>query len=164
MWGIWVVILKKLLPHILHELHSRHPGMMRMKAFVGSHAWWPRLDEDIQALVSSCQQCVEGKNAPPEAQLHLWVWPSRPWQRLHINFDGPVLSKNFLVVMDAHSKRPEVMEMPTTTAPRIIAVLRMLFASYNLPETNCLRQRTTVCRRCIRPFLSTKWNQAHQKC
>ena len=134
MWGIRVVIPKKLLPHILHELHSGYLGMMRMKAFVRSHAWWPQLDEDIQTLVSSCQQCLEGKNAPPEAQLHLWVWPAHPWQRLHIDFAGPVLSKNFLVVTDAHSKWPEVMKMPTTTATRIIAVFRMLFASYKLPE------------------------------
>ena len=80
MWGIRVVIPKKLQPRILCELHRGHPGMVRMKVLVRSHAWWPRLDEDIQTLASSCQQCLEGKNAPPEAPLHPWEWPARPWQ------------------------------------------------------------------------------------
>ena len=134
MWGIRVVIPKKLQPRILQDLHSGHPGVMRMKSVVRSHAWWPGLDEDIQVLATLCQQCLEGKNAPPEAQLHPWEWPAHPWQQLHIDFAGRFLGKNFLVIMDAHSKWPEVMEMPTTTATRTIGVLRALFASYGLPE------------------------------
>ena len=134
MWGIRVVIPKKLQCRVLQDLHSGHPGVVRMKSVARSHAWWPRLDEDIQTLATSCQQCLEGKNAPPEAPLHPWEWPARPWQRLHIDFAGPFLGKNFFVIIDAHSKWPEVIDMPTTTATKTIGVLRGLFASYGLPE------------------------------
>ena len=66
--------------------------------------------------------------------LHPWVWPSRPWQRIHVDFAGPFLGKSFLVVVDAHSKWPEVFEMSSTTALKTIATLRHLFAAYGLLE------------------------------
>ena len=40
----------------------------------------------------------------------------------------------YFVVIDAHSKWPEIYEMSQTTSARTIAVLRHLFASYGLPE------------------------------
>ena len=44
--------------------------------------------------------------------LHFILGPgwtqSRPWQRVHIDFAGPFRNKNFLIVVDAHSKWPEV--------------------------------------------------------
>ena len=40
----------------------------------------------------------------------------------------------FLVVVDAHSKWPEVRELRVTTAAKTIEVLRQLFSAYGLPE------------------------------
>ena len=40
----------------------------------------------------------------------------------------------FLVVVDAHSKWPEVIAMSSTTAPKTIAALQSLFAKYGLLE------------------------------
>ena len=53
---------------------------------------------------------------------------------IHIDFAGPFLGRTFMVVVDAHSKWPEVIEMKTTTASSTIQELRTLFASYGLPE------------------------------
>lgn len=39
-----------------------------------------------------------------------------------------------LVVVDAHSKWPEVVMMPSTTSQLTIDVLRSLFSRYGLPE------------------------------
>ena len=44
------------------------------------------------------------------------------------------MGKSFLLVVDAHSKWPEVFKMANTTALKTISVLRNLFASYGLPE------------------------------
>ena len=38
------------------------------------------------------------------------------------------------MIVDAHSKWPEVLEMPCTSAAKTITALRKLFASYGLPE------------------------------
>ena len=58
----------------------------------------------------------------------------KPWQRIHLDFAGPFMGSSFLVVIDAHSKWPEVIEMPNTSASKTITALLHLFAAYGLPE------------------------------
>jgi len=58
----------------------------------------------------------------------------RPWQRIHVDFDGPTNGQSFLIIVDVHSKWPEVIEMRSTTATATIKELRRLFATYGLPE------------------------------
>ena len=53
---------------------------------------------------------------------------------MHVDFAGPFLDKMFLVVVDAHSKWPEVIQMPLTTSLKTIEPLRTLFTKYRLPE------------------------------
>ncbi len=126
LWGTRVVIPSKLREAVLKELHQGHPGMTRMKAIARSHLWWPGLDKDV-----SCQAV---KQAPAVAPLHPWVWPMRPWQRIHIDFAGPFLGKMYFLVIDAHSKWGEVFQMNHTTTTKTIDILRQLFSSYGLPE------------------------------
>ena len=134
MWGYRVIIPSKHRSHILQELHRDHPGCSRMKSVARSFIWWPGLDKDIEELSKSCPSCQSIKNTPQPAPLHPWIWPTKPWQRIHIDFAGPFLDRHFLVVVDAHSKWPEVFEMPSTSTAKTIAVLRHLFAAYGLPE------------------------------
>jgi hypothetical protein len=51
-----------------------------------------------------------------------------------VDFAGPFLGSTYLIVVDAHSKWPEILEMKSTTAAKTIEVLRHLFAGYDLPE------------------------------
>ena len=134
LWGMRVILPKKLQGAMLQELHAEHPGASRMKAVARGHVWWPGLDEELVKMSKSCAQCQAVKQAPAVAPLHPWIWPSRPWQRVHVDFAGPFLGKSFLIIVDAHSKWPEVFEMGDTTTAKTIAVLRHLFASYGLPE------------------------------
>ena len=120
MWGIKVVVPAKLQEHILQELHKEHPVASRMKALARSDLWWPGLDECLGEKPKSCLSCQEVKNNPPVALLHPWIWPARPRKRLHIDFAGPFKSHMFLVVIDAHSKWPEVKMMKSTTSQRAI--------------------------------------------
>ena len=96
--------------------------------------WWPGIDKQLEELVKSCDRCQSVKSSPAPAPLHPWIWPSRPWQRIHIDYAGPFKQKMFLIVVDAHSKWPEVIEMSTTSSGRTIEVLRQLFARFGLPE------------------------------
>ena len=105
-----------------------------MKSLARSYLWWPGLDKDIESMAKSCKSCQSIKHAPPPAPLQPWIWPAKPWQRIHIDFAGPFMGRSFLVVIDAHSKWPEVFEMTNTSTAKTIAVLRHLFAAYGLPE------------------------------
>ena len=132
--GIRVAVPQKLQKQVLNNLHATQPGIQRMKLVARSFVWWPHIDENIETLVHSCQSCKCAKQAPPKAPLQPWIWSSNPWIWLHIDFAGPFKSSNFLIVVDAHSKWPEIHRMSTTTAYQTIKILRSLFACHGIPD------------------------------
>ena len=90
--------------------------------------------DTLENLAKACSSCQRNKHAPAPAPLHPWTWPTKPWQRIHMDFAGPFMGTSFLVIVDAHSKWPEVFEMSSTSTSKTITVLRQLFAKYGLPE------------------------------
>ena len=133
-WGIRVLVPKKLCKQVLEMFHEGHLGIVRMKALARSYLWWLGLDGELEKLAKACVQCQKEQNSPAVAPLHPWLWPARPWARVHLDFAGPFQGRNFLIAVDAHSKWPEVVEMMTTTATQTVTVLRRMFAANGLPE------------------------------
>ena len=129
-----MLIPEKLRKKLLRELHTDHPGATRMKAIARSYMWWPGLDRDLEDLAKACVECKSAKKAPPTAPLQPWSWPSRPWQRVHLDFAGPFQDAMFLIAVDAYSKWPEVRVMKSTTAPQTLDVLRDWFSSHGIPH------------------------------
>ena len=72
--------------------------------------------------------------APPKSPLNPWLWSSRLWSEVHVDFAGPLQGKMYFVIVDAHSKWPEVFEMALTTSKKTIDILRYVFAQHNLPD------------------------------
>ena len=134
LWGTRVVVPGRYRDDVLKELHTSHSGMSRTKSVARSYVWWPGIDQDIEKMIKACQDCQSVKNSPPAAPVHPWVWPSRPWERIHIDFAGPFQQKSYFLVMDAHSKWPEIFEMTSTTTDKTVAILRSLFSHYGLPR------------------------------
>ncbi|XP_041378038.1 uncharacterized protein K02A2.6-like [Gigantopelta aegis] len=132
MWGMRVIVPPKLQLQVLEELHSAHSGIVKMKELARSYFWWPKLDSHIEDLVESCEECQQIQKMPGPAPLHPWSFPDAPWKRLHIDFAGPFHGHMYLVVVDSHSKWPEVFIMKTTTAEKTIEILRGLFCRYGL--------------------------------
>ena len=134
LWGMRVIVPPSYQELILEELHSDHPGIIRMKSMARSHVWWPRIDSKIERVVKSCIVCQSVRSSPPKSPLNPWLWPSKPWSRIHIDFAGPLYGRTYLVVIDAHSKWPEVFSMSSTTTEHTIDALRQLFSHYGLPD------------------------------
>ncbi|XP_013404718.1 uncharacterized protein K02A2.6 [Lingula anatina] len=133
LWGNRVVIPEIYRQTLLEDLHWEHPGVCAMKAIARSYVWWPNLNSDIECKVRECSACQSVRNMPPASPLYPWKWPVRPWSRIHLDFffkEG----KTFLLVHDAHSKWLEVIPMSNTDAEHTIDELRILIASYGLPE------------------------------
>ena len=65
--GILVVIPKALRPAILKELHST----VKMKSIARSLCYWPKIDEDIENMVKSCQDCSKVKKNPAKMPIHM---------------------------------------------------------------------------------------------
>ena len=64
-----------------------------MKALARSMVWWPGIDADLETKVKQCAACQANRKSPPEAPLHPWEWPSKPWSRLHVDFAGPFMGR-----------------------------------------------------------------------
>ena len=134
LWGIRVIIPTQLRERVLHELHTGHPGIVRMKSLVRLHVWWPNLDKDIATIVLQCNDCQTSRNKPQPAPLHPWDWPKMPWQRIHIDFARPFMGKMFLIVVDSHLKWIEVEVMSSITSEATIEKLRDMFARHGIPQ------------------------------
>ena len=134
LWGLTVVIPTKLRERVMAELHVGHPGVVQMKALAWSHVWWPKMDGEIETRAKSCLSCQANKHLPPKAPLLCWPWPSVPWERIHVDYAGPVMGKMLLVVVDAHPKWPEICIMSSTTSSKTITALRDIFAHFGLPK------------------------------
>lgn len=126
--GVRVIILSNLRAKVLEELHMGHFEEVKIKA-LASFVWWPKIDQDIEQVAMQCSGCKQVQNVPAHAPLHQWEWPASPWQRIHIDFAGPFMGTNFLVVVDAFSKWPEVVTLSSTPTSQTITMLRDLFAS-----------------------------------
>ena len=133
-WGICVLIPEKLRRPVLEMLLEGHLGIARMKSLARSYLWWPRLDGDLEKLGKACVQCQKEQNLPVAAPLHPWLWPSRPWARVHLDFAGHFQGRMCLVAVNAHSKWLEVVEMSTTMTSQTVTVLRRMFSANGLPE------------------------------
>ena len=105
-----------------------------MKSIATIHVWLPKIDVDIERTVSKCIACQETSRDPVRAPLHPWEQPGQPWKRIHVNFAGPFEGSMWLIIVDAHTKWPEVIAMKTIIANKIIAILRSLFARYGIPQ------------------------------
>lgn len=126
MWGYRVIVPKKLQDEILSELHATHAGIVRMKSVARLFFWWPNIDKDVERRVRSCGECAETRDAPPKTPAKVWFWPEKPWQRLHTDFIGPFQGYNFLLIIDARTKWPEVEIMKS--------VFQKLFSRFGLPH------------------------------
>ena len=87
------------------------------------------MDNDLEKKAKSCFNCQSTRHRPPTAPRHPWEWPERPWSRLHADYAGPFM---FLIVVDAYSKRLEVIPVSSATSLSIIEQLRLLFSVHDL--------------------------------
>ena len=118
---------------MLRELHSVHVGIVRMKAIARSFFWWPGIDNDIELLAKSCPQCLETSNAPAKDVPHSWVFPSEPFERVHVDY-AEFHGQSYLLIVDAFSKWIDVYPVPNTTSLQTIHCLLNFISVYGIPK------------------------------
>ena len=67
--------------------------------------------------------------------MNSWIhpWDSTPWHRVHVDFAGPFVEQYFSIIVDAHSKWPEVIPMSVTIAETTVREMQKIFAAHGLP-------------------------------
>ncbi|GFQ73918.1 uncharacterized protein K02A2.6 [Trichonephila clavata] len=126
MYGQRVYIPRKFQKNVLEELHAGHLGIVKMKAIARSFVYWKNIDKDIEEAAKNCVDCARYKADPTKAKVHYWEYPSMPWERIHVDFAGPIFEHTFFLIVDAHSKWLEVYPMKTTTTKEPSSVFEIV--------------------------------------
>ncbi len=134
LWGIRVVVPECLRDRVLSQLHATHPGICRMKGIARTHAWWPKIDEQIEFVVRNCNDCQMQQPLPAAAPVHPLVWPNIPWYRLHLDYAGPFHGRMWLILVDATSKWAEIIPLKEANSRNTILALESIFARFGLPH------------------------------
>ena len=122
----------------LKDIHSSlcHPGVTRLYHYVRSKNL-PYSIEDVKAVSRNCRACAEVKPnffRPPPTPL---IKATRPFERLSIDFKGPVPSKSknyyMLDIVDEYSRYPFAFPCPDMTSATVIKCLSQLFVMFGLP-------------------------------
>ncbi|XP_062551120.1 uncharacterized protein K02A2.6-like [Armigeres subalbatus] len=135
LFGERLVIPSPLRKQCLDELHRGHPGIQRMKSLARSYVYWPSLDTQIVDFVKACSPCALTAKSPASAVPVPWPKSIRPWQRIHVDYAGPINGDYYLLAVDSFSKWPEIIRTRQITASTTITILRNIFARLGMPET-----------------------------
>ncbi|XP_055542988.1 uncharacterized protein K02A2.6-like [Wyeomyia smithii] len=130
-----VVIPKALRQAILNDLHKAHIGVVKMKGLARFFVYWPGIDADIERTAKSCSECASHATAPSKFSSHHWEYPNGPWERVHIDYAGPVYGSMLLIIVDAYSKWFEVKVTHSTTIAATVRILDEVFSAYGAPIT-----------------------------
>ncbi|XP_062713135.1 uncharacterized protein K02A2.6-like [Aedes albopictus] len=128
-----IVVPMSLQKRILKQVHEGHPGIERAKAVARGIVFWPTMDEDIISYVRRCSSCTSAAKSPPQAQPQPWPRAEGPWQRIHIDFAGPVDGMYYLVMVDSFSKWPEILQTRSPTTSTTIAFLQEGISRFGIP-------------------------------
>jgi len=157
--GLRTYIPPKLRADVLTELHEGHLGIVKMKALARSYVFWPNIDKDIERMGRECHACSLHKGRPLAAKTHYWEYPQAPWERIHADF-ASYGKLTYLIIVDAHSKWPEIHILPDMNSSTVIKTLDNLISSYGIPKTLVTDNQSSLVSRELRNYLQ-KYNIKH---
>ena len=119
---------------VLNLVHASHYGISYSKAIARSIVWWPKVDEDVTNIVRTCKACQLTAKRPAKPVVTPWPKATSAWERVHIDYAGPVNGHKFLIITDAYSQYSVVKVVSNFTAATLITHMRYFFADYGLPQ------------------------------
>lgn len=137
---VWCLMRELPLPTALEQgvprqLHSSHPGISWLKMLTRGYIYWPRMDKDIEMPVKGCFKCRNGARSPPCEKPTPRFPTKTPWSGVHVGFAGAINGVVHLVLVDSHSRWPEVITMPSAHTAATTNALDRIFTTHVFPET-----------------------------
>ena len=133
MWRDHAVIPESMRSLILSELHEGHPGIVGMQSLARYYVWWPRIDNDVEHCLKTCEPCQKNRPRLMEVPLFSWNVANGPWDRIHIDYAGPFEGYMWLVVVDSFTKWIEIIPLTTATSLTMITALRVMYGRWGIP-------------------------------
>ncbi len=141
-FGNSVVVPTSLHQSLLHKSHVGHPGIVRAKMKLRETFWWPGMSKAIELFIQHCLGCQDSAKSNPKQKIPVKEIPTpkNPWEKVAIDVTGPFAvapqSHRFIVVLiDYHSKFPEVLLTNSHDSKTIIKWLCDVFSRFGNPGT-----------------------------
>jgi len=133
--GHRIVIPVSLQQRAIDIAHEQHQGISRTKSLLREKIWFPGIDDMVQNTISTCISCQAVSQADPPEPIKLSAMPEGPWEKVHIDFYGPLPSgEHLLVVVDRYSRFPEVEIVKSLRASIVIPKLDRIFSVHGIPK------------------------------
>ena len=135
LYGCRLLIPTALRRDMLSRLHESHQGMERTKRRARLAIYWPRMDNDIEKMVRSCQECAEELPSQPKEPLQPHPEPTRIFEHMAADLFsyGGV---QFLVITDIKSGWPTTYNLGRrVNSQDVIDALRKTFTDTAVPTT-----------------------------
>ena len=105
-----------------------------MKSIARGHCWWPNINIEIEDLVRNCPNCQVNQHRPPGVEKHIREPPTKPFERVHIDYAGPFRNRYFFILVDVLTKWPEVFVTRGMTSEETICVCKRIFSTFGIPN------------------------------
>ena len=133
--GTRIVIPEALQSDVIALAHEGHQGLTKTKQYLRTRVWFPKMDQMTQEYIDTCLPCQAATDRNHTEPLKPTAMPERPWQKLAMDFKGPIASKfYFFLLIDEYSRFPEVEIVTSTSAESVIPKLHRILCTHGIPE------------------------------
>ncbi|KAK7881940.1 hypothetical protein WMY93_028114 [Mugilogobius chulae] len=143
--------------------HESHQGIVRTKQRLRDLYWWPGIDAQVLAAISSCVLCQSNdKTARTHpAPLHPVPLPDGPWRKLGLDIVGPFETATpdcrfAITLTDYYSKWPELAFSRTATTEDVVHFLSSVFSRHGDPENIVTDNGTQFTSSAFASFLQSR--------
>ena len=120
---------------VSNELLEVHTGVVRMKSLARRFVSCPNLDHNMEQVVKECNVCQQYAHFHAKALIHTWEWLKNAWDRVHVDYAGPIQGSMILVLIDVYSKWIEAHVVSSSTSEVTIEHLSQIFATHGLQKS-----------------------------
>jgi len=132
--GERICIPQSLRKEVLHNLHTSHLGIVRLKHSARELLFWPGMNANIEYMVKSCSACLEFRNKNRKEPMKKYPVPDLPWSRVAPDL-FQLYGISYIVIVDSYSGYIELERLRDTTATCVIKSIKENIARYGIMET-----------------------------
>ncbi|XP_055615053.1 uncharacterized protein K02A2.6-like [Toxorhynchites rutilus septentrionalis] len=120
---------------VVAQITQADPLLREVHRYVQNGWSQSTLDGSELRRFQSRQESLSVVDGCPHSPPVPWPKSTAPWQRVHVDFAGPIEDDYYLLAIDSFSKWPEIIRTTRITSAATISILRGLFARLGMPIT-----------------------------
>ena len=123
-------------------IHQGHQGIEKCKSSARQAVYCPGMNHELTVLVSQRATCINHRNRHQKESLIQHQIPDQPWVKVGTDL-FTIYNRDYLIVVDYHSKFIEVAHFPKPTdSPAIVRAMKKIFSRHLLPTKEPFKATT----------------------